>query len=230
MSSPTAIKNFFAHIAPRYDVVNDVLSLFLCRYWNRALLKAAMTHGKVSSYLDLCAGTGTLAKRLIKSLHPDRSVLLDFCPEMLAVAQRRLVGVDGAISYVVADACASGLEAVSVDIITCAYGIRNVADVSGCLREAHRVLRPGGMLAIVELTRPQSRILSFLHGLYLRWVMPWVGGLVTFDFKAYKHLRDSVEAFMPPSALLAELRQNGFREVKAVPLSGGIATLFVAKK
>jgi demethylmenaquinone methyltransferase / 2-methoxy-6-polyprenyl-1,4-benzoquinol methylase len=193
----STVKQHFGAIASQYDRNNAILSLGLFRLWNRKLVQAVPQGGVL---LDLCAGTGEIAfahlRRAKKSQHV---ILLDFCQEMLDVAKKR-APQGHHLTYICADACAIPLQDNAVEAVTTAYGIRNVPDPLACAREVHRVLKPGGRWAILELTRPKSPVLKALHGLYLKTWVPAMGGLFSPSKEAYRYLSSSISQFTAPSS------------------------------
>lgn len=219
----------FGQIAPRYDLANKVLSFNLHKSWNQKLVDEVSCNNP-SSLLDLCAGTGEIAYLWLKrSAGNKAAILLDFCPEMLEVAKKRKPD-NHSISFLQADAQAIPLPENSVEAITIAYGIRNVENPSRCFQEAFRVLKPGGTFAILELTEPKNRLLRLGHNLYLRFLLPTLGGLLTRQPEAYRYLSTTIKTFTKPALLADTLLRAGFSSVRTTPLSGGIAHLICGKK
>jgi demethylmenaquinone methyltransferase/2-methoxy-6-polyprenyl-1,4-benzoquinol methylase len=212
-TNPLSIRALFDSIAPRYDFGNAVLSGNLHRLWNRRLV-AQVLAASPHNVLDLCCGTGEIAKRMM-SKRPDCSyTLVDFSEEMLELAKKRLSsGV-----FVQADAEVLPLADSSFDAATCAYGIRNIQNINRAL------------VGIVELTRPTGPVLGALHTMYLHTMVPLVGRAITSNEAAYKYLCKSIEAFVPPEQIVQELESAGFCQVEQKPQTFGIATLFFGKK
>lgn len=230
-SSPESIQAMFASIATNYDKANSVFSLGLHKRWNQKLIKTIGTPPKL---LDLCAGTGEIAFGFLKKNPHSEAILLDFCPEMLAIAQSKgkEVGKDFSKRFeiMIADAAKIPLHAASVDGVTISYGIRNVKEPEKCFCEVHRVLRDGGKFGILELTRPSSFVMRYLHKVYTHFLLPILGKVVAKNKDPYTYLVKSVQTFIPPQELEKKLRDAGFQSVERRPLMGGIATLLVAKK
>ena len=237
----------FAEIAPRYDLVNRVLSGGIDIWWRYVTVGRAPppTHG---AYLDVCTGTGDLALAYAAKCGPDvRIVASDFCRPMLdhgvakeaALAARR--GGDAsngrpaikwpAIEWVEADAMSLPFPDASFDLVTVAFGLRNIADTARGLEEMARVCRPGGRLAILEFSLPSNRVVRSGYLWYFRNVLPRIGNAVARNRSdAYTYLNRSVEAFPSGDALAAMIRAAGFDRVEQVPLTLGIATLSIATR
>lgn len=230
-SAPRQIQSMFASIAPSYDKANTLFSFGLHEVWNRKLVQEI---GPAKHLLDLCAGTGEIAFRYLKSNPKGRAKLLDFCPEMLAVAEQKgkisKYGLSGRFETVVADAMDLPLSADHFDAVSIAYGIRNVKDPTICFKEVHRVLINGGKMCILELTRPTSALLRTFHRGYTHLFLPTLGKLTAKNKGAYAYLAKSVASFSPPEKLVFEIQEAGFERVQQTPLMGGIATLFSAYK
>lgn len=236
-----SIQEMFTSIAPRYDRGNAVLSCGLFHFWNKALIEATLLQPPTPMrILDLCCGTGEITLRHLKMAHKrgvplddQKITLVDFSSGMLAQAQKRIAQVPhygATLQFNCADAQALPYPDNHFDAVVIAYGIRNITVPRHCLDEVYRVLRPGGRLGIVELTRPRHSLLRLGHFLYLRTFVPLLGRLVTDNQDAYNYLQKSVETFVTPDQLLHTLRMSGFSTPIARPLMGGIATLFLGQK
>ena len=231
--NPDGIAEMFSSIAPKYDRGNYALSLGLHKRWNQALINSTLREKPPQIYLDLCCGTGEISFTYLKSCHgvtlpPEKTYLLDFSGSMLAQAEKRAktLGVDiHNLIYLQADAQVIPLPDQSVDAVTMAYGIRNIKDPTMAINEIKRVLKPGGRLGILELTRPQNSLLRAGHKVYLHTLVPLLGRLMTPNADAYRYLKKSIQAFVPPEQIIATLEETGFQEAKQTPLLGGVATL-----
>lgn len=228
-TEPTTIQTLFGTIAPYYDKANAVLSLGFHKRWNRALVKA-LSKNTPSSLLDLCAGTGEIAFDFLKYNPTSSAILLDFCPEMLEVAAKKGTRFKERFSLVVGDAQHVPLSNTCVDAVSVAYGIRNVQNPESCFKEVYRVLNPGGMFAILELTRPNNFLLRAGHAVYLKTLLPILGKWVAKDQNAYHYLSQSIQSFVSPHELAKSLSLTGFSSVALQPLMLGIATLILARK
>lgn len=224
---PASIQDMFGTIATQYDRANSIMSFGMCHLWNNSLVKAV---GNAPLLLDLCAGTGEIAFRFLSKNPRSQAILLDFSPEMLAVAQGKGQKLGYLFETVQADATVLPLEDKKVDAITVAYGIRNVQNPLLCFKEAYRVLKPRGVFAILELTRPSNPFLHLSHQLYLSALLPVLGKAVARNKKAYEYLARSIAGFSSPVQLKEGLGKAGFHSVKIRPLLGGVATLLIAQK
>lgn len=225
-NTPLSIQAMFNSIAANYDRANAILSWGMHRSWNRELVKQV---GPSSKLLDLCAGTGDIAYAYLKKNPQAEAHLLDFSSEMLARAeQKRKKGQQ--VQFIKGDAMALPLPDNSYPCTTMAYGIRNIQNPLKSLEEIHRVLRPQGVVAILELTRPENRWIRKGHSLYLQHLLPKIGRLITSNQEAYNYLCSSIESFIPPEHLLQLLQEAGFREITLKPLTLGTATIFRAIK
>lgn len=227
-TEPQSIQSLFNTIAPRYDLANRVLSFNLHKGWNRALINTI--DPSASILLDLCGGTGEIAYTWLKKQKiPKKVLILDFSAEMLTQAKQRAPN-DHEVDWLEADAQVIPLPNNSVDAITCAYGIRNIKDRSKALKEAYRVLKPGGTIGILDLTEPRSALLRPLHAFYLNQILPTIGGLITMNPKAYRYLSNSIAQFVDPKIIEDEMLEAGFKKIKINSKSGGIAHLWIARK
>jgi demethylmenaquinone methyltransferase/2-methoxy-6-polyprenyl-1,4-benzoquinol methylase len=227
---PDSIKKMFGSIAKQYDRTNAILSFQMHRWWNRQLVKSMP--GKMSVLADLCCGTGEIAQGYLKRCRDSKKAyLIDFCPEMLDHARlKNLESGRHEIEYITADVQAIPLRDHCVDAATVAYGIRNVKEPRRFISEVYRILKPGGSFGILELTRPQNKMLRSGHEFYLRNVLPILGKLATSNKGAYEYLCSSIENFTKPEELESMMRQEGFVEIKRKPLMGGIATIIIGKR
>lgn len=226
-NNPASLRALFNSIAPRYDLGNAVMSCYLHNLWNRRLVALALKSSP-QVVLDLCAGTGEITKRMLKMAGRRTYHLLDFSEEMLDIAKKTIPHTSA--SFYQADAKAIPLGDNSIDVVTIAYGIRNVDDRLTCFKELYRVLKPGAVVCIAELTRPENPFFGALHKCYLKTMVPLIGRALTSNEEAYKYLQKSVEAFIKPEQLVQELEEAGFTNCTFSPQTCGIATLFTADK
>lgn len=228
----TWVRDAFHRIAGRYDLLNHILSGGLHILWKRAAVRAAgLRPGGVA--LDVCCGTADLVLLASRAVGPaGRAIGVDFAKGMLAVGARRLRAArpQARTSLVCADAEALPFVDESTDAVSFAFGIRNVASPSGALREAHRVLRPGGRVVVLEFGHPEARWLRAIYNIYLRTVVPRLGSILSSRSDAYQYLHDSIRQWMNPDALAGVMRNAGFHDVGYWLLAGGIAVLHVAVK
>jgi len=220
------IRRMFDEIAPHYDARNRLFSADRDRAWRRrAARRAGLRPGQTA--LDLCTGTGKLAHELLPYVGPGGRVIgVDFSASMLVLARPR----EPQVEFRQGDVSRLSEPDASVDAITIGFGLRNLVDREGSLREMHRVLRPGGRLVILELAPPRSALLRG-YRFYLDRVMPMVAGLFSrADGKAYRYLAESVEGFPTAAALAAMLERIGFKPVIVERMTFGIVALHVATR
>jgi demethylmenaquinone methyltransferase/2-methoxy-6-polyprenyl-1,4-benzoquinol methylase len=229
------IREMFGRIAPRYDLLNHLLSLRIDVRWRNALVRRVDEYLRrpETRWMDVCCGTGDLlialeAQRRRKLPNARPGLGSDFCRPMLSSARRKLAGEGFSSGLLEADALALPLPDKSLDLITIAYGFRNLANYRRGVEEMHRLLAPGGCLAILEFSRPTNPLLAPLFGFYFRHVLPRVGNTISGSGGAYSYLQSSVERFPGPRELAAVLQQSGFRRVDYFPLTGGISVLHLA--
>lgn len=226
-TQPETIRSLFSRIAPRYDLMNSILSLGMHVLWNRSLIREIKG---ANSLLDLCAGTGAIGLPYLKNNPKAQALLVDFCPEMLEKAKKRGHSFGNRLFTLVADVQELKIPTKKFEAVSIAYGIRNVNSPSKCFQCVYELLEPGGTFAILELTRPKFWIMRKAHKLYTMLMLPLLGYLFTGDRHAYSYLAKSVQQFTPPEELLSQLLPLGFSKVKCRSLMGGIATLIIVKK
>jgi demethylmenaquinone methyltransferase/2-methoxy-6-polyprenyl-1,4-benzoquinol methylase len=215
----------FDRIAPRYDLLNRLLSAGTDVRWRRACVDF-LPLPAAARVLDLCTGTGDL---MIEALGRDssrRGVGVDLSPGMLSRGAAKLLrrGLAGRSGLAGADATALPIAGASMDGALVAFGIRNVSEPLLALREALRVLRPGAHLVVLEFALPRG-LMGRVFRFYFRSVLPRLGGLISGDRGAYAYLPASVERFATPDELASLLERAGFAQVTSRPLTGGIAWL-----
>jgi demethylmenaquinone methyltransferase/2-methoxy-6-polyprenyl-1,4-benzoquinol methylase len=217
------VRSMFTAIAPRYDLLNHVLSLNLDRWWRRRaverLLWAAAPGGR---YLDLCAGTLDLGVELRRCPgFQGHVVAADFVLPMLRLGQRK----DAGIRVLLADALELPFPGRTFDGCMVGFGVRNLADLDRGLKEIARVLRPGGRAVILDFAIPTAQPVRSLYLFYFRRVLPQIGRLVSKHTSAYQYLPDSVTRFPEPEALCGQLKAAGFSQVGFQRLTLGIAAV-----
>lgn len=223
-SSPecrTFVQETFSAIAGRYDLANHLLSGGLDFFWRRRAARQ-VAFWKPERVLDLATGTGDLALTLRANCREAFIVGVDFCPPMLQLAREK-----GASHLVVADALALPFATGIFDVITVAFGLRNMASWPDALVEMRRVLRPGGHLLILDFSLPPPP-LRWLYRPYLHHVLPRLAGWLTGQRAAYDYLGESIEKFPQGRAMCALLQNAGFADPACEPLCGGIVTLYTA--
>lgn len=229
--TPARIAGMFDAIAPRYDLLNHLLSAGLDRRWrDRAVAALALADG--ARVLDLCTGTGDLALATVNRVPGASVVGVDFAGEMLrlALVKVRAASLGPRLTLVRGDATRIPLASGSCDGATIAFGIRNVAEPERALGEIARVLRPGAPLAILEFGQPRIPGLRTAYAWYFRYMLPLVGRLISKHQSAYSYLPASVGTFPPAAEFARTLAAAGFSQVRAVPLTFGIVYLFTGRR
>jgi demethylmenaquinone methyltransferase / 2-methoxy-6-polyprenyl-1,4-benzoquinol methylase len=217
------VRGMFDAIAPRYDLLNRVMSANLDQRWRRAAARAAKGSGR-GPYLDVGAGTGDLTLALMRAAPGARVVGLDIARAMLARGREKGAEV----------AQGSGLLVPARDAtfegITNAFVLRNLADLDAFFAEARRALQPGGKLVSLEIARPRGRLFGPLYRMYFFGIMPRMGRMISGNPAAYGYLADSVKKVEEPEQLVERMKRAGFRDVKARPMMRGAVVLFEATK
>lgn len=216
----------FDGIAPRYDLLNALLSLGVDRAWRRQAVRAAVS-GAPERILDVATGTADLALALARSRPDARVTGVDFAAGMLRVGREKAVRAGVEVSLEVADGTSLPYPDASFDAVTIAYGLRNFEDVDAGLVEFRRVLAPGGRLVVLEFPPPPEGPFGRLFRAYFTRVVPALGGLISGDPSAYAYLPASVLAFPEPEALARRLEAAGFEHVTWTPQTFGISALHV---
>ncbi|MBQ7269853.1 MAG: bifunctional demethylmenaquinone methyltransferase/2-methoxy-6-polyprenyl-1,4-benzoquinol methylase UbiE [Bacteroidales bacterium] len=228
------IRGLFNSIAGDYDALNHILSLGIDKTWRRRALREIVdAEGKPQRILDMACGTGDFSIAIAKKMAPGSYLLgMDITEGMLEVMRRKLVrrGLSDAVDTRCGDCLSTGLEDASFDRITLAFGIRNFPDREAGLREALRLLRPGGQLVILELSVPRNRFIAFFYKLYFKHLLPLVGGLFSGDKAAYRYLVASVLAFPGPGEWMRTMRDCGFDNVRHRAFSLGICRMYCGSK
>jgi len=223
MQDPKYVKNAFSKIADRYVVTNHVLSMGTDILWRKKVgrMVAAWEPKRI---LDIATGTGDLALELQKRCPDAEMIGSDFCPEMLEHATRR-----GVQKTMVVDAMNMPFGDDHTDVLTVAFGLRNMSSYPDALKEMRRVIRPGGHLLVLDFSLPKKP-LSAPYTLYLNKVLPQIAGLLTGERDAYQYLAGSIGDFPSREEMCELIEAQGFKNAKHTPLSCGIAAIYTAEK
>lgn len=225
------VERMFSSVAGRYDLLNHLLSFNVDRWWRRQTVRRVehVLGRPGARVVDLCCGTGDLTLALQRR---SRAAVFgcDFSHAMLVRAIAKARRQAARVAFIEADALQLPVPDASLDLITAAFGFRNLANYQRGLEEMLRVLKPGGAAAILEFSQPTSRLLGALYGFYSLRIMPLLGGLISGSREAYRYLPESVQRFPSPEALAAAIEAAGFRQVSYVRMTGGIVALHLAVK
>lgn len=219
------VREMFGRVAPRYDLLNHLLSGNVDRYWRARTVRrlSDVLNRRDAVCVDLCCGTGDLMFALQKRTG-GRVLGSDFCHPMLVAARAKRP-----CEVFESDALRMPVRDHSLDLITVAFGFRNLANYRRGMDEMLRVLKPGGTAAILEFSQPPNRAFAALYNFYSRHVLPAIGGVLSGSREAYTYLPESVRKFPPADKLAEEMRAAGFREVEFERMTGGIVVLHVAR-
>jgi len=230
--SPHRIREMFGEIAPRYDLLNHLLSAGMDRLWRRRTVQLTRPEGE-ATVLDVCTGTADLALAYWRRGGGRvRVVGADFCRPMLAVGREKCRRAKAlGVTLVEADAQQLPFADEAFDVVSVAFGLRNLSDTDRGLREMARVCRPGGQVAVLEFSLPQLRGWRGLYGWYFRRVLPRLGqALARNRQQAYNYLPTSVHEFPQREALIARIQKAGLRDVRWHSFTFGVAGLYVGIK
>jgi demethylmenaquinone methyltransferase/2-methoxy-6-polyprenyl-1,4-benzoquinol methylase len=221
----------FGRIAPRYDLLNHLLSMNIDRYWrSRTVSQVAHVLARPGAQvLDVCCGTGDLMLAL-ETRGGVRVFGSDFCHPMLVAAGRKVAQRRSRSALFEADALQLPVADASVDLVTTAFGFRNLANYQHGLQELLRVLKPGGLAAILEFSTPPNRLLASLYGFYSRSILPTIGGLISGSKDAYTYLPESVRRFPGASDLAGLMSAAGFANVRFERMTAGIVALHIGER
>jgi demethylmenaquinone methyltransferase / 2-methoxy-6-polyprenyl-1,4-benzoquinol methylase len=225
------VRTMFEDVAPKYDFLNHVLSFNIDRLWRRRLLRAVgpILEKPGARLLDLCCGTGDV---LLELQQATRNAVLgaDFCHPMLIAAREKIERRSFPSLVFEGDALSLPLRDESLDLLTIAFGFRNLANYQAGLHELRRVLKRGGMLAILEFSHPRGLFVKASYGLYSKLLLPAIGGLFSGSREAYEYLPASIQRFPRADQLRDMMNSAGFSDARFELLSGGIAALHTAQR
>tara|TARA_Y100000590_G_scaffold452259_1_gene595065 strand:+ start:48169 stop:48930 length:762 start_codon:yes stop_codon:yes gene_type:complete len=230
------VQNVFNSVSKKYDIMNDILSLGTHRIWKEALVSMIGNLRSSSMdyrYLDLACGTGDIAYKLLKKYPQLVNVyMIDINHEMIKQAKKRdeYAKYKEQITFIVSDAENIPLPSKSVDCITIAFGIRNVASIKSALKEINRVLKYGGKFLCLEFSKIEVPLIDKFYDFYSDNVIPKIGDFIVKDKTSYQYLVESIRKFPTQENFLDQINQSGFSNIKYKNLSGGIATIHSAWK
>jgi demethylmenaquinone methyltransferase / 2-methoxy-6-polyprenyl-1,4-benzoquinol methylase len=222
------VRQMFDRVCLRYELNNALLSFGLDAYWRwraRRILRLQPT----DRVIDLCCGTGAVTRCLAQAVPQGEVVGVDFSEGMLESARARRGGAKASrVRYLCSDVLSVPLPDQTFDAVTICYGPRNIVDLPKLWDEMKRLVRPGGQVLSLELTRPDG-VMGWFHDIYLKTVVPFLGGLVSGDREAYDYLSETISGFLAPEELAQSMSLGGLQDVRYIPLSGGIVTIHHAR-
>ena len=231
-SKTEQVEEMFDNIAPAYDFMNRAMSFGLHRKWLRRALRHINNVSPDGPWLDVATGTADVAISLARMTPDVRIVGIDLSEGMLEKGREKVAGagLSERIELKKADCLALPFDDSSMGLVTVAYGVRNFQQLSKGLEEMARVTKPGGMIAVIELSTPTSPLIRPFYHLYTRCVIPMMGRIVSKDVRAYSYLPESIAAVPQGNRMTALLSEAGFREPRFIPMTFGTCTLYTARK
>ena len=225
------VEEMFDSIAPAYDFMNRAMTLGIDQWWRRVAVKM-VKRSNPRRILDVATGTGDFAIGLYDKIHPQQVVGIDLSQGMLDVARRKVDkrGLQDAITLQQGDCLAMPFKDGEFDAVTVAFGVRNFEHLLQGYQQMHRVLAPGGMLCVVELSTPRNRVTRWFYDLYTLHIIPWFGALKSHDKSAYRYLPQSIAAVPQGKDMLAIMREAGFNECKVKRMTFGTCSIYTGKR
>lgn len=223
------VEEMFDSIAPAYDFMNRAMTLGIDRWWRRVAVKM-VGKSQPRRILDVATGTGDFAIGLYNKIHPQQVVGIDLSQGMLDVARTKVVkhGLQDAITLQQGDCLALPFNDGDFDAVTVAFGVRNFEHLLQGYEQMHRVLAPGGVLCVVELSTPRNRVVRWFYDLYTLHIIPWFGALKSHDKNAYRYLPQSIAAVPQGDDMLAIMREAGFKGCKVRRMTLGTCSIYFA--
>lgn len=222
-----SVRSMFDSIAWRYDFLNHFLSAGVDKYWRSKAIRIIGNHKKNPEILDVATGTGDLAIAALR-LDPVKVTGIDISQKMLSIGQEKIMKIrqQGKISLMSGDSENIPFKEKSFDVAMVAFGVRNFADPLKGLSEMNRVLRDGGMVMVLEFSRPRQFPLRNIYSFYFRRVLPFFGKMISGNKSAYNYLPESVMKFPDNEEFIDMLKKAGFSGVEQVKMTGGIASIY----
>lgn len=222
------VRQMFDSIAPAYDFMNRAMTMGIDIWWRRLAVKR-LKRIRPTSILDVATGTGDFAIQLHNTLHPQHITGVDLSQGMLDEAVRKVKqkGLEGAITFEQGDCMALRMKDETFDAVTVAFGVRNFEHLQQGYREMARVLKPGGMLCVLELSTPTHPLIRWFYDIYTLHIIPWLGSLKSGDKSAYRYLPQSIAAVPQGDDMLQLMRNAGLREATFKRLTLGVCTIYI---
>ncbi len=224
------VEQMFDNIAPKYDFLNHFLSLGIDKLWRKKAIRILSGYHS-ENLLDVATGTGDFAIAAAR-LKPKKIIGFDISEQMLAVGRTKAkrLGLDRMIEFIKGDSESMPFQNDQFDAITVAFGVRNFENLDGGLKEFYRVLKPDGVVVILEFSKPKHFPMKQFYLFYFFKILPFIGRMVSKDSSAYSYLPESVMAFPDDEKFLSILKKNGFSRTMQKRLTFGIATIYIAQK
>jgi demethylmenaquinone methyltransferase/2-methoxy-6-polyprenyl-1,4-benzoquinol methylase len=224
------VERMFDNIAPKYDLLNRVLSLGIDVWWRKHALRKYLRPERPKTILDVATGTADVALMAAKILNPERIIGIDIAREMLEIGRVkvRAAGLDKVIELESGDSEQLRFDDGAFDAVTVAFGVRNFENLEKGLAEMYRVLRPGGRVVIIEFSRPHLFPVKQFYNAYFKYVLPAIGRLTSRDVRAYTYLFESVQAFPEGAEFLNILTKTGYQNARCERLTLGICSIYTA--
>jgi demethylmenaquinone methyltransferase/2-methoxy-6-polyprenyl-1,4-benzoquinol methylase len=224
------VAEMFNNIAPKYDFLNHFLSMGIDVLWRKKAIKL-LRQSQPKQLLDIATGTGDFAIEAL-SLNPDKVIGVDISEGMLGMGKIKIEkkGLQSKIELLLGDSEKLPFQDNTFDAITVGFGVRNFENLEKGLTDMHRVLKSGGTALVLEFSKPKAFPIKQLYNFYFSAILPLLGKMVSKDSSAYTYLPESVKAFPDGEDFLAIYRKVGFIDVKQIPLSFGIASIYIGKK
>lgn len=225
------VRDMFDSIAPAYDFMNRAMTFGIDKLWRAKAVKM-IKNFKTEKILDIATGTGDLAILLTKKLSPKKLIGIDLSEQMLEIGRKKVAqaGLDNIITLEQADCMNLPFENNTFDCITVAYGVRNFEHLEQGYREMNRVIKPGGVLCVIELSTPTSPLVLPFYKAYTKWIIPAVGKMISKDVRAYSYLPESIAAVPQGENMLQLMKSAGFNDCKFTALTFGTCTIYLAVK
>jgi demethylmenaquinone methyltransferase/2-methoxy-6-polyprenyl-1,4-benzoquinol methylase len=224
------VAEMFNNIAPKYDFLNHFLSMGIDVLWRKKAIKL-LRQSQPKQLLDIATGTGDFAIEAL-SLNPDKVIGVDISEGMLGMGKIKIEkkGLQSKIELLLGDSEKLPFQDNTFDAITVGFGVRNFENLEKGLTDMHRVLKSGGTALVLEFSKPKAFPIKQLYNFYFSAILPLLGKMLSKDSSAYTYLPESVKAFPDGEDFLAIYRKVGFIDVKQIPLSFGIASIYIGKK
>ncbi|UTW63256.1 bifunctional demethylmenaquinone methyltransferase/2-methoxy-6-polyprenyl-1,4-benzoquinol methylase UbiE [bacterium SCSIO 12741] len=229
-SKKEQVAEMFDNISANYDLLNHLLSMGIDITWRKKAIKL-LKPSAPKQLLDIATGTGDFALEAM-SLNPDKITGVDISREMLAVGVEKVKkrGLEGKIELKYGDSENLPFSDNMFDAITVSFGVRNFENLKAGLSEMHRVLKPGGKVAIIEFSKPQAFPIKQIYQFYFKAILPFIGKTISKDSRAYTYLPESVDAFPYGDEFMSILKEVGFRNGQCIPLTFGIASIYLGER